>query len=108
MADDDEEKDLFEEDDTPKYFKPLMTKNKTQRDSFLESLNKSVRLWNSRAKEDDTNAKNLLRVHSPTIMRLAITCPFTDVRDKLNELIKVIEVTTRSVLCLCKFYNCTD
>ncbi len=92
MADEHEEKDLAEEDDTPKYFKPLVTKERNQRDSFLESLGNSIRFWHQRALEHDPIAERLLRAHSPTMLRLVITCPFTDVRVKLKELIKLMEV----------------
>ncbi len=92
MAEDGNEKDLVEEDDTPKYFKPLMTKDKKQRELFLDAFSNSLMFWHSRSLEHDKVAAHLVRTHSATVMRLSMTCPFTDVRIKLKEIIKMLEV----------------
>ena len=101
MAEEGNEKDLVEEDDTPKYFKPLMTKDKKQRETFLDALNNSLQFWHSRSLEHDNTAAHLIQTHSATVMRLAITCPFSDVRIKLKDTINTLEVGwTRSILLL--------
>lgn len=93
MADNGEpEKELEEEDHSPKYFKPLMTRDKKQRDTFLDTLTNSLRYWHKRSTTDnDAVATSLINSHTPTILRLSITCPFSDVRTKLNQLLKLLE-----------------
>lgn len=93
MADNGEsEKELEEEDQTPRYFKPLMTRDKKERDMFLDMLTNSLKFWHRRSvSENDAVASHLLQVHTPTILRLSITCPFSDVRTKLKETLKLLE-----------------
>ena len=88
---DEDEIDLEGEDDTLRYFKPLMSKEKQERSLHLEHLTKSINLW-SRVKDDD-KAKHLLTVHLPTVLRLSLTCPFVDVRQTLHLLLSTIQVS---------------
>ena len=88
-----EEKDLVEEDDTLKYFKPLMSRDRGQRNVFIDSLSKSLSLWHSRANDGDQIGTHLLNNHLPTAVRMTITCPFPDVRLRLVEILANIEVS---------------
>lgn len=87
-----EEIDLQSEDETLRYFKPLLSKEAAERTQFADNLHKSVKLWNSRSSRDAA-AKSLLEHHLPTVLRLSLTCPFNDVRTRLSDLLSQLQAS---------------
>ena len=95
-----EEIDLQSEDETLRYFKPLMCKEVAERAQFMDNLYRSLKLWIGRSPQDGA-AKRLLEHHLPTILRLSLTCPFNDVRARLSEMLSKLQASIVGSLCHC-------
>lgn len=88
-------------EDSLAFFKPLMSKEKTERLAFLETLKDNFMSWSTRAfppsspspsLSSDPKALELLNLHLPTVLRLSLTCPFDDVRHSLKTLLVTLKV----------------
>jgi sestrin len=89
LYDEDEDGQFLDtEDDTLRYFKPLMSKEQQERSSFLESTVKAFTHWST---SRDARAQHLLSFHLPTVLRLALTCPFNDVRKTFESLLRTLQ-----------------
>ena len=86
-----EEVDLEGEDDTLRLFMGLLRRDKNERAAYLTHLARSVKLWLKR-RNDDKTAEKLLSAHLPSTLRISLTCPFDDVREKLSEILKLAKV----------------
>lgn len=101
-----EEVDLEGEDDTLRYFKPLMSKEKQERSTYLDNLIKSINLWSN--VKDNIIAQHLLMSHLPTVLRLTLTCPFNDVRHTLQLFLQNLQVCFNEccIYMLVKWLGC--
>ena len=83
--------DLENEDEAPSFFYGLKQRDKDKRAQSLEQIHKAVEIWMSR--KDEEIAKNLLKVHLPTILRLSVECPLEDVRTAFTKLVAMLKVS---------------
>ena len=72
------------------HFKPIMSKEKGERDTYLETMKTTLLNWSTRG---DQKSRDLLASHLPTVLRLSLSCPFEDVRVSLKTLLETIDVS---------------
>ena len=87
----DDEVDLRNEDLTLRYFNGLMRKDRSERETFMDVLTKSLLLWVNR--RQDSSAEKLLENHLPAVLSLSINSPYEDIRKRLTELLAKIKVS---------------
>lgn len=85
-----EEEEETEGDLTLFYFESLFRRDASERATFLNNFNKSVKKWIARP--DDLAGQALLQAHLPTALRLSVNSPFEDIRVAMKRLLDELEV----------------
>ena len=90
VLDYDDEVDLQNEDLTLRYFNGLMRKDRSERETFMDVLTKSLLLWVKR--RQDPSAEKLLESHLPAVLSLSVNSPYEDIRKRLTDLLAKVKV----------------
>ena len=91
VLDYDDEVDLQKEDLTLGYFNGLMRKDRSERETFMDAMTKSLLLWVKR--RQDPSAEKLLESHLPAILSLSVNSPYEDIRKRLTDLLAKVKVS---------------
>lgn len=78
------------EEEALAHFKPIMSKEKGEREGYLDTIKTTLLNWSARG---DQKSRDLLASHLPTVLRLSLSCPFEDVRASLKTLLQTIDVS---------------
>lgn len=87
-----EEGTISEEEETLMYFGGLFRRDESDRLKFINNFSKCVKSWI--AKPDDISAQSMLKAHLPTVLRLSINAPLSDIREKFCELLRDVQVAS--------------
>lgn len=81
-------------DYSPSYFADILTSQEDARRRQTERLVHEVRSWADTigANGAQSPQRELLAAHLPSVLRLALQCPFDDVREAFERLLKDLKV----------------
>ena len=91
-----EEDESNEQEETLLYFGGLFSREESVRQKFMDNFSRSIKTWVSKA--EDISAQSMLQAHLPTALRLSISTPYKDIRERFIELLREVQVSVGPIL----------